>query len=750
MQTHGYPSFAARFRQACLPAVIYTFLVGCSSVAANSSCPAFFPSPCGGATWADGIIPYTFDPGLLDETRAQMEAALKEWQNALPGTIVFRTAKLPGETHFLRFTNAAGCGGALRGQDVPQFASLDCDAGTLLHEIGHVIGFEHHQQRNDRNRYLNLADISSFQCAGDQTGGIDTVTQCRSPWSDPTGRSGGDFGVFNDRSIMLYSSFGPKGATSDCGIPPTGDRGYVKRGAAEVGGPPCEGDIPEHWGAERVSLGDRAATIELYRAQNGWAPFKSMGRDVDPLKPLDVKFATGVTISGNPALISLGSSTLRAFAKGTDAMIWQVGGSFAGWGAWESLGAPTGASEPAAVSWSQSTSRIDVVVVANKVVRRRAFHDGVWESSWDSLIGSPAGGATSAPAISSGAPDTLNVYVKGSDGQVWSREWFSSSWKVWFSLPLLPSGVSVAGTPAAVARAAADRDVVVRGSDGALYYMARQNGGWNATWTRIGLAGSSGEGRPAIASWGPSRLDVFVQAGASAPYLWHAGCVSPACASTAAWTTFVPLGGLLAGAPAASSPRTENRIDVIATMADGAALQPPSSVQGLWHKWWPWPENPCVTAADFYGVIGGSTWGFAPQEVRTWWEENSCNERSRSTVSQLCQNATSLFAIVAGSSWGGAPEIVRTAWIENNCGATPQCQAVSDIFGTSQNVTWGYAPDYVQTWWKAAQCKTAPSTTTEICRRAAARFGMSPGNLGFAPDFVQTWWQAQNCNSIKA
>ncbi|MBK7865298.1 MAG: hypothetical protein IPJ65_43215 [Archangiaceae bacterium] len=570
-------------------------------------CPTVFPTPCGDPLWANGKIPFEFDANVPVATQTAVNAAMLNWEQTVGGGVI-DFVQHSSEMKFLVFSSGAGCGGANRASTLPVFRTGDCGAGQLRHELGHVIGFEHGQQRADRNRYIQLAQIDgglldggqNFQCftnsdGSPQSGGVDTVTQCGSAWSSPSNRPGGDFGVFNFNSVMLYSSVGGSGLTANYGLPPAGDRSFVRRGVADDAFAPCESDVFPAWtfgGSPAITPGDGAAAVELYRTVNGWAPFKSMGQDVGATAPLSIGFSTGVTIAGDPALISLGSTTLRAFAKGTDS---KFGKSVAALGcrargkasARRRVSRPA---KPAAISWSQSTSRIDVVVIANRLVFKRAFYGGAWEGAWESSIGAPAGGAFSSPAISSGATNNLNVYVVGSSGQLFTKEW-SGAWGNWWALPALPAGVTVSGVPAATARAAGLRDVMSRKRRGLVLHCGKRLR--LDLWVGIlVLAGNwrerlvPGVGRPALASWGMSQVDVFVRGADS--YLWQTTCSSTGCGALVLWSQFAALGGVLAGSPSASSPRGTSRIDVIATMNDGASFPVPSTAKGVWHKWWPW------------------------------------------------------------------------------------------------------------------------------------------------------------------
>jgi hypothetical protein len=95
--------------------------------------------------------------------------------------------------------------------------------------------------------------------------------------------------------------------------------------------------------------------------------------------------------------------------------------------------------------------------------------------------------------------------------------------------------------------------------------------GWTP-WTQLAAAPAGVAGAPAVASWGPGRLDLFVQGGNH--MLYHAWSVNSG-SSYLGWQSLgAPPGGIV-GSPAAVS-WGPNRIDVFARGANNA----------LWHTWW--------------------------------------------------------------------------------------------------------------------------------------------------------------------
>ena len=119
------------------------------------------------------------------------------------------------------------------------------------------------------------------------------------------------------------------------------------------------------------------------------------------------------------------------------------------------------------------------------------------------------------PAIASWGFNRLDFVVTGDDGLVYHRYWANAYGPAegWEAYPALPNGRRVVGPPA-IASWGADRlDFVVTGDDGLVYHRYWANAYGPAEGWRAYPALPNGRrvvGPPAIASWGPDRLDFVV------------------------------------------------------------------------------------------------------------------------------------------------------------------------------------------------------------------------------------------------
>ena len=135
----------------------------------------------------------------------------------------------------------------------------------------------------------------------------------------------------------------------------------------------------------------------------------------------------------------------------------------------------------------------------------------------------------------------MRMFVRGTDGAVWTRSWNGSSWSGWSSL----GGVATSG-PVAMSRAGGVYDVFVRGGDNAYYHKYfTPAGGWSASWGRLGGAFLSAPG--ASLRQGTGEIDVVGVGGNQQLYhgYWASG---------SGWSGFAALGGGLSGRPSTVSP----------------------------------------------------------------------------------------------------------------------------------------------------------------------------------------------------
>jgi hypothetical protein len=261
-----------------------------------------------------------------------------------------------------------------------------------------------------------------------------------------------------------------------------------------------------------VARGVDGAIYERHLEAGAWTPWASIG---------------GATTSG-PAAAAYGDS-IQVFVVGTDNAVYQNVLRLGSWSGWTSLGGYA-TSAPAAVA-RRGNNYLDLDVRGgDNAIYHRSFVPGSGWSPWASL----GGHLTSAPALNSQDPGVLNVWARGTDGQLFQRAWNGTAWRDWE-----PLGGGLLGAPAVVSRAENHVDVFVRGTDRALHQRWWHGGiGWSA-WGEVDPAPI--DSTPGVASDVEGHLVLFARRGGGiAVKEWRAG---------AGWTQWTDWGPVAPPAP---------------------------------------------------------------------------------------------------------------------------------------------------------------------------------------------------------
>jgi len=116
-------------------------------------------------TWRDGIVPYRIDSTLGESSVAAIEQAIDMW-NQISGislkpideVLASDPTLSPVHLDSIRFQPGEGCASWVgrRGSEQEIWVAPSCTAGSMMHEIGHVLGLEHEHTRPDRDQYITI------------------------------------------------------------------------------------------------------------------------------------------------------------------------------------------------------------------------------------------------------------------------------------------------------------------------------------------------------------------------------------------------------------------------------------------------------------------------------------------------------------------------------------------------------------------------------------------------------------------
>jgi len=146
--------------------------------------------------WPDGIVPYVIPENSSKIQKTRVAEAIVHWTSETNITFVERsTANQELYPNFIQFESGNSCASyvGMKGGSQPVFVSDACSVGSIIHEIGHALGFFHEHTRPDRD---NFAQIN-----------WDEIISGKEINFDILGAGAQDYGPYDYGSIMHYGEY---------------------------------------------------------------------------------------------------------------------------------------------------------------------------------------------------------------------------------------------------------------------------------------------------------------------------------------------------------------------------------------------------------------------------------------------------------------------------------------------------------------------------------------------------------------